>query len=182
MLHTELNSIQPQPQPHPQSQSPHKPTLTTQPTEPGPTIQMLTKEMENMIIENKLRKEAPLRSFWEAAVGRGWARERGRAVSMFGNGSAGGSGEGKPADVSAAGDLAAGIGFTMMTRMGMERNESPGRLPSPRPSPSPPPPGIVRRGSSYMRARSLGQGRLLICCCFKCVEVSVLYVHWGLLS
>src|ERR1700728_2096876 len=103
MLHTELNSIQPQPHPHPQSQSPHKPTPTT-PIQPGsgPTIQTLTNEMENMIIENKLRKEAPLRSFWEAAVRRGWGRERGRAVSMFGNGngSAGGSGERKSMDMS----------------------------------------------------------------------------------
>jgi len=154
MLHTELNTIQPQPQPQPyahsQSQSPHKPTAPIQ-HEPGPTIQTLTKEMENMIIENKLRKEAPLRSLWEAAVRRGWARERGRSVSFFGNGSAGG--EGKPVDVDVS---AAGMGFTMMTGigMGMGRNESPGRLPSPRPSPSPPP-GIIRRGSSYMRARSV---------------------------
>jgi hypothetical protein len=158
MLHTELNSIQPQP-PHPQSQPPHKLTPTTEPTEPGPTIRSLTKEMENMIIENKLRKEAPLRSFWEAAVGRGWARERGRAVSMMcGNdGSAGGEGKSMDNMSAATGDLAKEMGYTMMAGMGtgMERNESPGRLPSPRPSPSPPPPGIIRRGSSYMRARSV---------------------------
>lgn len=137
MLHTELHAVQPHPNP---SHTHLKPL--THPSEK--VMHTLTHEMQNMIIENKLRKEAPLRSFWEAAVSRG----RGRAVTMFG----GGNLKGLPAPVCAVGGEKQKEKVVSFDGVG---SESPGRLPSPRPSPPPPSPGVVRRGSSYMRARSV---------------------------
>jgi len=153
MLHTELHSVQPQSHTKPQRAGGLKPVL-----EPSPSVMdTFTREMQNMIIENKLRKEAPLRSFWEAAVERGLTRERERAVSMSGNGTAGG-GEGLPSPVSPVqklGELSSAGGPSPGLGLGLGNGGgSQGRLPSPRPSP-PPPPGIVRRGSSYLRARSV---------------------------
>src|SRR5882762_4613145 len=167
MLHTELHSIQPPPTPtssahghiHTHFETPLKPL-----TNPSAVVMdKLTKEMQNMIIENRLKKEVALRSFWEGAVGKGLIKERGkdketererdkemekerereRAVSMLGltyNPSNG---------VAVRGELE-GLGG----RRG--RIGSPGRLPSPRPSP-PPPSGMLRRTSSYgyIRARSV---------------------------
>lgn len=97
-----------------------------------------------MLIENKLRKEAPLRSTWEAAVARGMAKERERAVTMFGLGDSQERDTLPPSPVSPIGKSAELLGA----------HGSPGRLPSPRPSP-PPPPDLSRRGSSYIRARSV---------------------------
>ena len=162
MLHTELHSIQPHSksqQPPPQSpaqqqrQQPSRRTSLrpiTAPLKSG-VIDTLTHEMENMIVENKLRKEAPLRSIWEAAVARGLSRER--AVTLLGDGNAGGEVLSPPMsfrEVSSGEALRIELGMGM----GIGRNESPGRLPSPRPSPSPPP-GIIPRKSSYTRARSV---------------------------
>lgn len=111
----------------------------------------LTDEMQNMIIENKLRKEVPLRSTWETAIARGRERERERAVTMVemrsggGDGTAGGE-EGKRRCLSPNGKSQDSFGSIVTS--------SPGRLPSPRPSP-PPPPSIKRQGSSCVRARSI---------------------------
>jgi hypothetical protein len=153
MLQTELYSVQPQVDLKSHSQS--RRTSLKPLTEPAEAVmETLTHEMENMIIENKLRKEVPLRSTWDAAISRGLARERagerGRAVTMMGNGNA------LPYPVSLPGDKPRAVAEALVgtgLEMGV-RYESPGRLPSPRPSP-PPPPGIIRRGSSYMRARSV---------------------------
>ena len=117
-----------------------------------------------MIIENRLKKEVALRSFWEGAVGKGLIRERGkdketererdkemekerereRAVSMLGL-------TYNPTNGDAVRGELEGLGG------GRGRIGSPGRLPSPRPSPPPPPSGMLRRTSSYgyIRARSV---------------------------
>ena len=134
MLHTEVHSIHPKP---------HRTNFTTlKPlTQPDAGVMdTLTSEMQNMIIENKLRKEAPLRTAWEGAVIRG---ERGRAVT---EGRINGLGKHHPlSPVSPPPGKMFGLG---------DMRSSPGRLPSPRPSP-PPLPTIVRRGSSYVRAISV---------------------------
>jgi hypothetical protein len=152
MLHTELHSVQPQEKSQTKFASP-KPL--SKPAEV--VMDTLTHEMQNMIIENTLRKEAPLRSTWEAAIARGQARERGRAVTMVDMRSGGGGG------VDAAGQEGKRGGFpsprtpngkSRQNLFGSHAVESPGRLPSPRPSPSPPP-GLKRRGSSCVRARSI---------------------------
>jgi len=141
MLQTELHSVHPHSPPSPTSSNPTAPLKPI--TIPAPAVmETLMHEMENMIIENKLKKEAPLRSVWEGAVSRG--RERERAVSIcLGNGSVEVPLFWKPAEKVEVG----------------ERIGCPKELPSPRPSPSPPPsslPGIgVRRGSSFVRARSV---------------------------
>ena len=93
-----------------------------------------------MMIENKLRKEAPLRSAWEAAIERGFMRERALSVGV---GDTREIGEKLTSPVSPfekpGQESGVGVGV--------------GKLPSPRPSP--PPAGLLRRGSSYVRARSV---------------------------
>lgn len=134
MLHTEVHSIQAKPRSA--SFTTLKPL--TQPDEA--VMDALTNEMQNMIIENKLKKEAPLKTAWEGAVMRG---ERVRAVT---EGRINGHGNYHPlSPISPLPGKTFGLG---------DVQSSPGRLPSPRPSP-PPPPTIVRRGSSYVRARSV---------------------------
>lgn len=83
----------------------------------------LTRELENMVLEQRLRAAPPVRSAWEAAVA---------GVSDADDDDGGGAEGTLPSPVS----------------------PSLPRLPSPRPSPSPPP-GLGRRGSSWVRARSV---------------------------
>lgn len=143
MLHTELHTI------HPDSNATHAPLQPL--LEPNPQVmQTLSGEMENMIVESKLKKEAPLRSAWDAAVARALTTEAESEREVEVEREPGEEGS-LPSPVSPvpkprelfANELGMGLG------MG-----SPGRLPSPRPSPSPPP-GMLRRGSSYVRARSV---------------------------
>lgn len=125
MLHTELHSIddtwssservsfaQMKPHPHPSKEN----------------IQILTQEIEDMIVEGHIKKESgPLKSVCDAAL----------------------------ASCKAGGDLDNTLSLPVAQAAGtprLERNHSVVRLPSPRPSPSPPP-GLSRRGST--RARSV---------------------------
>jgi len=145
MLHTELHSVQPR------GKSRTSFASLKQLSEPAEVVMdTLTHEMQNMIIENKLRKEVPLRSTWEAAIARG--KERERAVTMVEMRSSGGVGQGQ----GKRGDLPSSPlpNEKSQDLFGSHAVSSPGRLPSPRPSP-PPPPGIKRRGSSSVRARSI---------------------------
>ncbi|KAF5357335.1 hypothetical protein D9758_005940 [Tetrapyrgos nigripes] len=149
MLHTELHSI------HPFTPETRISASLTKPrVDPDQEIMdQLAAEMENMIIESNLKKDSgPLRSAWDNAVKK--ARSRSKSLSammttMTTPTRAGKSEKGKA---------------TAMEKPSLEseedgRDNSPGsavdgegRLPSPRPSP---PPSIKRKGSSYMRARSI---------------------------
>lgn len=146
MLHTELHSVQPKGKSRTSVASPEPPSQTSE-----VVMDTLTQEMENIIIENQLRKEAPLRSVWEAAIARGHARERERAVTMVNTRPSGGADaqEGKK-----DGGFLSPATLNGKASVGNLAVDSPGRLPSPRPSPSPPP-GLKRRGSSCVRARSI---------------------------
>lgn len=113
---------------------------------PSPDImEQLSTEMENLIIEAKLSQEAvaggPLRSVWESAVDAG----RRNQVPLPSKCGAERDGEGTlPSPVSPDGGEKEGKGDGIW--------ESRIRLPSPRPSP---PPSLQRKGSSYVRARSV---------------------------
>jgi hypothetical protein len=104
--------------------------MVNQPSEQ--VMDLLTTEMENMMIESRLKREdGPLRSAWEAAVTKGRVREEWKLRKSRG----------------------------LLSPISPEQEES--RLPSPRPSP-PPAPGSPLKGSkvswlseSYVRARSL---------------------------
>ena len=174
MLHTELHSI------HPWSPESRVSLTRMRPlTNPSEEImETLSKEMENMVIEANIKKDAgPLRSVWEAAVTKGRAAQM--STSTVGRGTTarktrnfweaedvleseedmdGGSGT-LPSPVSPVGtpprqlpceDGKSGPGSDAW--LGAVKGQ--GRLPSPRPSP-PPPQGLQRRGSSYVRARSV---------------------------
>lgn len=149
MIHTELHSI------HPETTS-HVSLSRIQPlTTPSPDIiDALSKEMEKMIIEGNVKREAgPIRAAWETAIRRGRRGARGpttpkktppRTRQFWERGEEVNNGRGSHSTVSALPDS---------SQPGLSSHEG-GRLPSPRSSP-PPSSGIVKDGSSYVRARSL---------------------------
>lgn len=165
MLHTDLHSIQSPSSPSPSS-STHSPNVGVdlRPlSDPDPRVlASLETEMQHMIVEGKLRHEAPLRSAWEAAVRRGRGQKRFLSSPLIfspanGNGKMGL--RSLPEDEAVTGEFA----LTNGKVNGEDELESvggAGRLPSPRPSP-PPPPGLLRRGTgmsyseSGLRARSV---------------------------
>jgi hypothetical protein len=138
MLHTELHSI------HPFTPETRVSAIQMKPrVDPDEEVMnKLASEMENMIIEGNLKKDiGPLRSAWDNAVQK--ARTRSQSLSTL--------------MMSTA--MRKARNTSIQPEDGCERDESPGsavdgegRLPSPRPSP---PPSIKRKGSSYMRARSI---------------------------
>ena len=136
MLHTEVHSIQPE------SLSTDFTPLKLPTQRDEAVMDTLTSEMQNMVIENKLKKEAPLRTAWEGAIMRG---KRSRAVT-----------EGR---INGHGKYHLLSPVSPPPGKGRELRDvesSPGRLPSPRPSPPPLVlPAMVRRGSSNVRARSV---------------------------
>ncbi|KAK7036528.1 hypothetical protein VNI00_011725 [Paramarasmius palmivorus] len=126
MLHTELHSI------HPFTPTTRVSTTELHPCNPSSDIMdSLAKEMENMIIETNLKKDiGPLRSAREEAI------ETGRRVASE--------------RITTRNPLS---GTPTLLKPVATQIEADGNLPSPRPSP-PPPIGLVRRGSSFVRARS----------------------------
>jgi hypothetical protein len=165
MLHTELHSINP-PETEdntvvPLHRRPYASFSNMKPCPPlpGDVVQLLAEEMENMIIEGNVKKETgPLRSVWESAVASGRARKKEvKAASGFGVERVEEEGEGDrtalPSPVSPF-DNAKPLPERVTLSEGPQGM---GRLlPSPRPSPPPPPPpGMQRRGSSFIRARSV---------------------------
>ncbi|KIJ66029.1 hypothetical protein HYDPIDRAFT_110156 [Hydnomerulius pinastri MD-312] len=74
MLNTELHSIVPPPSfsssPPPSTHAPTNPLHP--PPLPEPTLRLLTREIEDIIVEGKLKSEGgPLGSAWEGAVRKG---------------------------------------------------------------------------------------------------------------
>lgn len=127
MLHTGLRSI------HPQT-IPKKNLIETKvPEWPSDKVMdLLTSEMENMMIESRLKQDkGPLRSAWDAAVTKGKLRKEWKLKPSRGP----------------------------LSRIPPEENEN--RLPSPSPSPplernsSPLRPQTVSWASNYVRGRSL---------------------------
>ncbi|ESK97228.1 membrane associated [Moniliophthora roreri MCA 2997] len=114
---------------HPFTPETRVPTTEMQPCNPSADVMdTLAKELENMIIETNLKKGiGPLRTAREKAV------ERGRGAKEL-------NATRKPLSAT-----------LLNTELEARAN---GNLPSPRPSP-PPPPGLQRRGSSFVRARSV---------------------------
>lgn len=143
MLHAELHSI------HPLSSDEMCVNIARKPYD-NPSkevLDLLSEEMENMIIEaNIIQEVGPLKSACEAAVTQGRRSRASTSGDPLANGD-GGSGT-LPSPISPCGtpprELASHDDW----------QSSPGRLPSPRPSP-PPPPTLHRRTSSYVRARSV---------------------------
>jgi len=134
MLHTELHSIHPLSTPHT--------SLTHMKPFPGPpseqVMQLLTEEMQNMIIEMNVKKDSgPLKSIWEGAIARGRANSAAEDID-------GSSGLPSPGGTPRQKELSLDTPADANVARGQ------GRLPSPRPSP-PPFSGIPRR----VRARSV---------------------------
>jgi len=110
--------------------------------EPSPNIMdQLAAEMENMIIERQIMLEevGPLKSACEAAV------EKGRKNLIISENDHSGS---LPSPVSPSGSPPRELNSEKPDGV-LDRQT---RLPSPRPSP---PPSLHRKGSSYVRARSI---------------------------
>ncbi|TFK45057.1 hypothetical protein BDQ12DRAFT_642215 [Crucibulum laeve] len=172
MLHTDLRSILPS------HKTPHDASLARpQPVSPRDAellINELSQEMEDLIIEANIKKDAgPLRSAWEAAVRRVTSRGTPNKILSEGSGftSSHNTSPSKPRNFweSENADTDTGVEDSIVI-VGISdsvaeigaRGETvieAGDLPSPRPSPPPPPPpaapGLQRKGSSFVRARSI---------------------------
>jgi len=140
LLHTELHSI------HPSTSERRVATPQMRPyLEPSSEVMdQLAVEMENMIIERQIMLEevGPLKSACEAAV------EKGRKNLILSNDH---SGSGTlPSPVSPSGSPPRELNSEKADHDGVLDRQT--RLPSPRPSP---PPSLQRKGSSYVRARSI---------------------------
>lgn len=143
LLHTELHSI------HPSTPETRVSMARMRPRPPpsAEVINELSKEMENMLIEKNVMQEVgPLRSVWEHAIEQG-RREAALQSRHLLDESDMHPDHSLPSPVSPSGtpsrDLEGAKGD----------GRSWARLPSPRPSP--PPSVLLRRGSSYTRARSV---------------------------
>ncbi|KAL0955700.1 hypothetical protein HGRIS_001921 [Hohenbuehelia grisea] len=147
MVHTELHSIHPLPaNPLARATLPRmRPCIPLSPD----TIDVLSKEMEKMIIEMNVKKDiGPIRSAWETAIIRGRA-----ALSTL-------RGPNSAAKAIAPAEPQPASRNFWENPLSAKPKEDDGVkaarlvLPSPRPSP-PPAPGLLRRGSTFVRARSV---------------------------
>ncbi|KZP10715.1 hypothetical protein FIBSPDRAFT_757765 [Athelia psychrophila] len=127
------------------------------PEPPAEILEVVEKEMRNIMIESRLRTTAPLMTAWQLAVRKGREILRARTQSApepisepIGNGNGNGHALYLPSPVSPEDALGISTGADIVKEAELIAE---GRLPSPRPSP---PPGLVRRGTgSSFRARSV---------------------------
>lgn len=138
LLHTELHSIHPRSEESCVSTSHLRPCLDPS----QEIIDQLSLEMENMMIERQVMQDVgPLKSAWENAI------QQGRQQTVL---------HPLPADYKA--DASETLPSPTSPSVSPSKHKPDGildqetRLPSPRPSPPPP---LHRKGSSYVRARSI---------------------------